>query len=134
MLPEDWIVDETTIADSADEWHLLILHPKDTVPGLVVERENIRLTFRRTGEEVRLWPTGVGQGEFIEQGSLDIAGSAAQRMLLVCPTGEVTSIWYHQGDGQPNLVRRDLEFGFIFSAGADCEVGSQSRWKNTALG
>jgi putative hemolysin len=134
MLPEDWIVDETTTADPLMNGYMLILHPKDTAPGFVVERENIRLTFRRMGEEVRLWPTGVGQGEFIEQGSLDIAGSAAQRMLLVCPTGEVTSIWYHQGDGGPNIVRGDLEFGFIFSAGAHCEAGYSLVGKIQRLG
>lgn len=118
MLPEDWIVEEVTAGDSTQNGHLLSLHPKD-VPG----KENIRMAFRRVGEETRLWPTGVGQGEFIQQGTLDIAGLPAQRILLVCPTGEVTSIWYHQGEGQPNLVRNDLEFGFIFSAGSHCEAG-----------
>ena len=47
-----------------------------------------------------------------------------QRVLLVCPTGEVTSIWYHQGEGVPNITRGDLEFGFIFSATpSHCEAG-----------
>jgi hypothetical protein len=75
------------------------------------------------GEVIPLWPTGVGQGEFIPQGTLDIAGQPASRVLLVCPTGEVTSIWYHATDGQPNLVRGDLEFGFIFSTIGHCESG-----------
>lgn len=119
-LPEDWIVEEATTGDSIQDGHLLNLHPQDAAG-----KENIRLTFRRLGEEVLLWPTGVGQGEFIENGTLEVAGSPAQRMLLVCPSGEVTSIWYHQLDGQPNLVRGDLEFGFLFSAGSHCEAGQR---------
>jgi hypothetical protein len=31
--------------------------------------------------------------------------------------------WYHQGEGQPNIARGDLEFGFIFSAASHCEAG-----------
>lgn len=119
MLPEDWIVEEITTNDPLLNGHMLSLHPE-----YAVDKENIRLTFRRAGEEARLWPTGVGQGEFIPQGTLDVAGQPAQRLLLVCPTGEVTSIWYHQAEGQPNLTRGDLEFGFIYSATpSHCESG-----------
>jgi hypothetical protein len=82
------------------------------------------MTFRRVGEDVLLWPTGVGQGEFILQGTLEVAGRPAQRMLLVCPTGEVTSIWYHQSESEPAITRGGLEFGFIYSASPlHCEVG-----------
>jgi putative hemolysin len=118
MLPEDWIVEETTTFDPLMNGHTLNLHPKYDV-----EKENIRMTFRRIGEDVHLWPTGVGQGEFLPQGTLDVAGQPAQRVLLVCPTGEVTSIWYHQGEGQPNIARGGLEFGFIFSTAGHCEAG-----------
>jgi hypothetical protein len=39
-------------------------------------------------------------------------------------TGEVTAIWFHQGEGQPNITRGDLEFGFIFSSTpSHCEAG-----------
>jgi len=117
MLPEDWLVEEITTSDPLMNGHMLSLHPK------YASGENIRLTFRRTGEEFRLWPTGVGQGEFVPQGTLDVAGQPAQRVLLVCPNGDVTSIWYHQADGQPNITRSDLEFGFIYSAGGHCEPG-----------
>ncbi|MBK9055868.1 MAG: DUF333 domain-containing protein [Chloroflexi bacterium] len=118
MLPEDWIVEEIAATDPLLGGHLLNLHPQD-----VTSKENIRLTFRRVGEETLLWPTGVGQGEFVTQGALDMAGQPAQRVLLVCPTGEVTAIWYHQGEGQPNITRGDLEFGFIFTAATHCETG-----------
>jgi putative hemolysin len=117
MLPEDWVVEDISTNDPLLIDHILILHPSDSN-----ETESIRLTFRRTGEDIPLWPTGVGQGEFNPQGTLDVAGQPAQRVLLVCPTGEVTSIWYNQQEGQPNILRDDLEFGFIFSAtSSHCE-------------
>jgi putative hemolysin len=117
-LPDDWIVEEVTTGDPLMVGHELNLHPI-----VDSEKENIRLTFRRVGEEIPLWPTGVGQGEFFPQGTLDIAEQPASRILLVCPTGEVTSIWYHATDSQPNLIRGDLEFGFIFSTIGHCEPG-----------
>jgi putative hemolysin len=124
MLPEDWVVDETTASDPVMNDHTLNLHPKEIAPGISVDKANIRMTFRKVGEDVRLWPTGVGEGEFIPQGTLEIAYQPAQRLLLVCPSGEVTSIWYHKAEGQPNIRRGDLEFGFIFSATpSHCEPG-----------
>jgi putative hemolysin len=115
MLPEDWKVEEVTTSDPLLNGHML---------NLYTEGLNIRMTFRRVGEDILLWPTGVGQGEFIEQGTLDVAGQPAQRFLLVCPTGEVTAIWYHGAEGQPNITRGDLEFGFIFSGSpSHCEPG-----------
>lgn len=114
MLPDDWVVDETTTFESLMSGHTLNLHPTDGA-------ENIRLTFRRVGEDVLLWPTGIGQGEFIEQGTLDVADKPAQRLLLVCPTGEITSIWYHDAEGAPNITRGDLEFGLIYSIGSHCD-------------
>jgi putative hemolysin len=118
LLPEDWVVEELTTFDPLMNGHTLSLHP-----DYALGTENIRMTFRRTGEDVPLWPTGVGQGEFIPQGTLEVASMAAQRVLLVCPTGEVTAIWYHQADGQPNIARGELEFGFIYSIGGHCEPG-----------
>jgi len=118
MLPEDWVVEEVTTNDPLANGHWLTLHPK------YVAAEKIGMSFRRVGEKVPLWPTGVGQGEFVPQGTLDVAGRPAQRVLLVCPSGEVTEIWYHQGEGAPNITRGDLEFGFIFSATpSHCEAG-----------
>jgi putative hemolysin len=118
MLPEDWAVDETTVGDPLMNGHALILHPTYT------DKEQIRMTFRRAGEDMPLWSTGVGSGEFIPQGTLVVAGQPAQRLLLVCPSGEVTAIWYHQGEGQSNIARGNFEFGFIFSATpSHCESG-----------
>jgi putative hemolysin len=122
MLPEDWIVDETTASDPLTNGHVLMLHPR--LQGEGAEGLLIRMTFRRTGEDVLLWPTGVGAGQFIQQGTLDVTGQPARRILLVCPTGEVTAIWYHNAEeDQPNIARGDMEFGFIYSVGGHCDAG-----------
>ena len=129
-LPEDWIVEEVTTSDPLMNGHTLSLHPKSEGA-----KESIRMTFRRTGEDAILWPTGVGQGEFKPQGTLDVAGQPAQRVLLVCPTGETTSIWYHQDESTVNITRGDLEFGFIFSASPfHCEAGYSLSGKAQQVG
>jgi len=117
-LPDDWTVEEVTTGDPLMIGHALNLHSINDS-----QKANIRMTFRQIGEEIPLWPTGVGHGEFIPQATLDIAGQPAQRVLLICPTGEITEIWYHDGNGQPAITRGDLEFGFIFSTLGHCESG-----------
>ena len=122
LLPEDWVVEEVTGSDPLQN-HVLYLHPRGADPGSAAGQINIRLTFREAGESILLWPTGVGEGDFVPHGTLDIAGEPAQRMLLVCPSGEITSIWYHQSREQTELVRGGLEFGIVFSAFPHCEAG-----------
>lgn len=117
-LPDGWVVEEVTAGDPSMIGHALNLYS-----AIDSQTKNIRMTFRRVGEDTPLWPTGVGQGEFIPQATLDVAGQPALRVLLVCPTGEITAIWYHQAEGQPNITRGDLEFGFIFSTFSHCEPG-----------
>lgn len=130
MLPDDWIVEEVTASDPLMNGHMLSLLPENGV-----EQESIRMTFRRAGEDAMLWPTGVGQGEFVPGGTVEVTGQPVQRVLLVCPTGEVTSIWYHQGDGEPNITRGELEFGFIFSASSfHCEDGYSLGGKAQRIG
>ena len=116
LLPPDWVVDEVSQGGIAGSTPTLSLHPEAAPGEGEPAGQTIRVTFRRAGDEALLWPTGAGQGEFVAQGTLEIASQPALRMLLVCPTGEVTSIYYHQGEGQPNLRRGDLEFGFLFRA------------------
>jgi putative hemolysin len=117
LVPFDWVVDETTTGDPLMNGHLLLFHPQDDVGSV-----SLRVTFRSIGEDTLLWPTGVGQGEFIDQGTLDVAGQPVRRILLVCPAGQVNSIWYHGGADQANIQRGNLEFGFIYSyTGGYCE-------------
>jgi putative hemolysin len=118
MLPEDWVVDETTTFDPLMNDHELILRPRHDQPATA----SIRLDFRSIGEETPLWPTGVGQGEFIQGGTLEVAGSPAQRIYLVCPDGQIQSIWYQGDEIEPNIQRGNLEFSFIYSyQGTYCE-------------
>jgi putative hemolysin len=129
MLPEDWIVEEVTTGDPLMNGHTLRLHPE-----YASGKENIRMTFRRVGEDTILWPTGVGSGKFIPQGTLEVAGQPARRILFVCPTGEVTEIWYHNAEeNQPNIRRGELEFGFIYSY-SYCEPGFSLRGKIQRVG
>jgi putative hemolysin len=132
LLPENWIVDQTTTSDPLMKDHLLMLHPK-TPTAIDL---NIRMTFRHVGEDSFLWPTGVGQGEFINQGTLSVAGVPARRILLVCPTGQINSIYYHgSAEIDPNIRVGDLEFGFILSyTGVYCQEGYSISGKVQLLG
>jgi len=118
LLPPEWVVDESATGVPLLKGHLLNLHPQNNREGLT-----IRMTFRRVGDEVFLWPTGVGAGEFVPHGMLDVAGEPVRRMLFVCPNGQIDSIWY-QGESGPNVQRGSLEFGFIYSyTGVYCQEG-----------
>lgn len=130
QLPLDWVVDETTAEDPLLSGHKLMLHANPEIPG----GPQIRMTFRQVGEDVLLWPTGVGAGEFIAQGTLDIAGQPIRRMLFVCPTGEVNEIFY-QGENQANIQRGNLEFAFILSlSDIYCQAGYSLEGKNQHVG
>jgi putative hemolysin len=121
LLPFDWIVEDVTMNDPLMNGHALLLRPEhDGGDGL-----QVRMTLRRTGEDYLLWPTGVGAGQFVSQGTLDAAGGLVRRALLVCPTGQVDNIWYQGTDeANANIQRGDLEFGFIaFLAGYTCQEG-----------
>ena len=133
-LPEDWVVDGTTTSDPLMNGHMIMMHPR--LQGEGVEGLQIRMAFRYVNEEVPLWPTGVGVGGFIHQGTLDVAGGPARRTLFVCPTGQVNSIWYQGAEeSQPNILRGNMAFGFIFSlTGAYCEEGYSLSGKTQWLG
>ncbi len=118
-LPDGWVVEEAGAEDPLLVGHELNIHSvTDAHPT------NIRLTFRQAGDDTPLWPSGVGEGEFIQQGTLEIAGQPIIRTLLVCPSGAVTAIWYHQAADQPNITAGSLEFGIIFSTPGHCEPGN----------
>jgi putative hemolysin len=117
-VPEDWVVEETTTGDPVMNDHTLILHPQPTSEVY----PTIRMSFRTIGEDVLLWPTGDGQGEFISQGTLDVAGQSAQRNYFVCPNGIINSIWYQGIENEPDIQRGNMEFAFLYSyTGAYCQ-------------
>lgn len=106
MLPEDWKVEEVVVSDPVLMGQILTLSTEDY---------NIRMSYSRAGEDAMLWPTGVGAGEFIEQGTLDVEGQQARRFYFVCPNGEINYIWYHGSDNETNIQIGDLEFAFILA-------------------
>lgn len=132
LLPSDWVVDETTTGDPLINGHTLLLQPQQPADVDLL----IRMTFRHIGEDVPLWPTGVGSGEFIPQGTLDVAGEPARRILFVCQTGQVNAIWYQgQAETIPNIQRGNIEFGFILSyKGAYCQEGYSLNGKVQRVG
>lgn len=128
-LPQDWIVREDT-SGGVLSGHLLTILPENEGDG-----RDIRLTFREIGDDTLLWPTGVGEGEFIDQGSLQIGNTEVSRKLLVCPSGEITSIWYQGSDNTPYIHLGDLEFGIIYHASAShCTAGNSLEGKNQLVG
>ena len=130
LMPPDWVVDETTTSDSPLNGHMLNLHPQGSTENL-----KIRITFRMIGEDLLLWPTGVGAGDLIPQGTLEVAGEPAMRVLFVCPTGQVNSVWYHQNENEANIQRNDMEFGIIFSyTDIYCEEGYSLEGKVLRVG
>jgi hypothetical protein len=132
LLPEDWVVDETTTADALLNGHLIIFQPRNNT-----DKINIRVTFREIGDDVLLWPSGVGSGEFISSGTLDVCGQAARRVLFICPTGQVESIWYHSPEeNESNLQIGNLEFGFILTFTGDvyCQEGYSLDGKTQRVG
>lgn len=128
-LPGDWVVENVTTGDPLMDNHAFIVRPEHAL-----DVEQIRIAFRRSGEDVLLFPTGVGEGEFLEQGALDVAGAPATRMLLVCRGGEITSIWYHEPGGPSYLTRGGIEFGFMFSAGSSSCSGNSLGGKTQLVG
>lgn len=71
----------------------------------------------------------------LNQDTLKIAEQPAQRLLFVCPSGEVNAIWYHQDEDEANLRRGDLEFGFIFGyKGSHCQPGNNLSSEDQRVG
>ncbi len=132
LLPGDWSIDETTVGDPLMNGHTLMLQPQQ--PAAVDLQ--IRMTFRRSGEDVPLWPTGVGSGEFVDQGTLDVGGQAARRILFVCSSGQINDIRYHGAvESNPNILIGNMEFGFILGYhGAYCEDGYSLGGKTQHVG
>jgi putative hemolysin len=71
MLPDGWIVNEVTSNDPLMNGHALNLGGQVAQVG-----RNIRMTFR--ARRCSSVATGVGQGEFLQQGTLDVAGQPAR--------------------------------------------------------
>lgn len=131
LLPEDWAADELFSSDPLMSGHFLRLHPRVDAEAMM----NIRVSVRRLGEETLLWPTGVGEGEFVPLGTLEIAGQLARRIGFQCPAGPIGGIWYHGPEETgANIQVGDLEFGFIASlVGESCSETASLEGKTARL-
>jgi putative hemolysin len=77
--PLDWVVVPDDSPGSTLYGHALFVEPTtDTEPV------HLRIVFRRVGEDVLLWPTGTGEGEFIERDTVPFVGGWLRRVALVC--------------------------------------------------
>ena len=114
--PPDWVVEPDANPISTLYGHALFVRPADESA-----RVSLRVVFRRAGEDILLWPTGVGEGEFVERDSVPFLGGTLKRVALVCD-GRDQSVWYKSvmGDQQP---RGDLEFSFILAYRGACSDG-----------
>lgn len=131
LLPEDWVVEETSTSDPLMSGHFLRLHTREQAGELM----NIRVSVRRLREETLLWPTGVGEGEFVPLGTLDVDGQRVRRIGFQCPTGAVSAIRYHGPEETGgNIQSGDLEFGFIASLGDEtCQQSVSMEGKTARL-
>ena len=130
LLPEDWAADELYSSDPLMSGHFLRLHPRTQAE----ESMNIRVSVRRMREETLLWPTGVGEGEFVPLGTIEVAGQLARQIGFRCPTGPIGAIWYHGPEETgSNIQIGDLEFGFIASLSGETCGEAASLGGKTAL-
>ena len=86
LLPPDWVVDETTSSNSLMNGHVFMLHVQPLMGNNLV----LRVTFRRLGEAVPLWPTGVGDRDFFFTGIIGCCRPTRQppRPGLSCRAGK----------------------------------------------
>lgn len=114
--PPDWVVEPDASPISTLYGHALFVRPADESA-----RVSLRVVFRRADEDILLWPTGAGEGEFVERGSVQFIGGTLKRVVLVCE-GRDQSVWYESVAGDENR-RGDLEFSFILAYGGACSEG-----------
>jgi hypothetical protein len=116
--PPDWVVAPDDNPLSTLYGHALFVQPAgDAAPV------RLRIVFRRVGDDLLLWPTGVGNGEFVERDQLAFGDGWLKRVALVCD-GRDQAVWYRSaGDG---VIRRgDLELSFILARTSACGDGGR---------
>jgi hypothetical protein len=117
LYPPDWVVVPDNNPVSTLYGHALFVRPADEAAQV-----HVRIVFRRVGEDVLLWPTGVGEGEFIERDSLPFMGGWLQRVALVCQAHDMM-VWYLSAGGGV-IQRGDTEFSFILAHLGSCADGA----------
>jgi putative hemolysin len=116
LYPPDWVVVPDDNPVSTLYGHALFVQPEG-------ERAQVqlRVVFRRVGEDLLLWPTGVGDGEFFERDSIIFMDGELRRTVLMCQ-GHDMAVWYRNMEGAV-IQRSDLEFSFILARSGSCADG-----------
>jgi putative hemolysin len=108
--PPEWSLEEVQDPQHTMRDHLIRL-------GLGPDQKVRRLIgFKRAGEDLLLWPTGVGEGEFILKGTALFIGQAVNRNVLVCQNQDMM-VFYQQAGG---LHRGDVEFSLLLGYVGSC--------------
>ena len=114
--PPDWVVVPDDNPVSALYGHALFVGPADNAA-----QTHLRIVFRRSGEDLLLWPTGAGDGEFVERDTVAFMGGWLRRVVLVCRAKDI-AVWYR--DQQGAEIRHDhVEFSFILATLGTCAAG-----------
>ncbi len=81
--PSDWVVEPDANPVSTLYGHALFVRPADETT-----KTSLRVVFRRNGAELLLWPTGVGEGEFVQRDIIPFGDGMLKRDVLVCDGGD----------------------------------------------
>lgn len=130
-LPPDWVVEQVTSGDASMNGHMLNLQAQAPGPTNLL----LRVSFRQVGEDNLLWPSGVGEGDFVSLGKLAVSAGFASRSILVCPTGQVNEAWYAADAGNGPIHVGSMEFGFVLGyQGIHCQPGYSLGGKDLMTG
>jgi putative hemolysin len=115
--PPEWVVAPDDNPASTLYGHALFVQPADPADKL-----HLRIVFRQAGEDVLLWPTGAGEGEFVERDTVPFLAGQVQRVALVCQ-GHDMAVWYRGLDGAA-AQGPNLEISFILAYLGSCADGT----------
>ena len=124
--PPGWVVEPDVNPVSTLYEHALFVHPAGEAKPLA-----LRVVFRAAGDELLLWPTGVGEGEFVARGTTPFGAGRLARQVLVCQ-GRDQAVWYRGAAGAAPLG--DLEFSFILAVNGACADGLSLTEPEQAIG
>lgn len=112
LYPPEWTLEEVQEADNTMSGHQVKLTAKteDSKPIRMI------ISFKKTGEDQMIWPTGVGEGEFVPRGTVLFIGEDVNRNVLVCQNQDM-KVFYEQEGG---VKRDDLEFSLILDFDGGC--------------
>jgi len=110
--PPEWALEEVQEADNTMSGHLIRLETNMREAKAI----EMLIGFKRVGEDQLIWPTGVGEGEFVPRDAVLFIGEELKRNVLVCQDHNM-NVFYQQEGG---IRRGDLEFSLILGYIGSC--------------